>query len=448
MARAKAGVGDLVPKTAPAMELTYPISPDYIRSWTAERAIAEVIANAIDADPDGFSVSNADGVLDITDGAALGSGAEGMVLGFSDKRGQDDKIGQFGEGLKIASLVLARDSAVGGMLIETVGYSVVPVVVDQEAMSGLSIPSKSGSPTKVLRWRLWSCDRPAGTRVRIAVSERIAKAAQARFLHLTETGYTPPSGAGRVIASGKTGRVYIGGVLVSERPGFAFSYDLSLQNSREMQNRDRVVIDGGHLNSAVRAAFKCCEDRGILTSLVQKAVFDKVAEAEGDFFAANDISSAQKRMLREIGQDIFGGESVFHAGNSSAEAEAALDLVDRGYKCLTAPSLTYWRAERMFGLLGVPSAAALAKGLAPRKREVAEWVADEDLTSAERSVLSRAVNLMRSLWGPQAVGRARVYGEVKMPGSECLDWSGFYEPGSGDTCIKRSQLARNAMAAQ
>jgi hypothetical protein len=442
MARAKTGIGDLVPKAAPVAEMTYPISPDYIKNWSAERAIAEIIANAIDADPRGFSISYADGVLDISDGAALGIGAEGMVLGFSDKRDRDDQIGQFGEGLKIASLVLARDPSVGGVFIETVGYSVVPVVVDQKAIVGLSIPSKSAVPTKVLRWRLWPCDRVAGTRIRIVVPERVAKAAQARFLHITDQPYEVPTGSGRVITSGKAGRIYIGGVLVSERRDFALSYDLSLQASRTMQNRDRVVIDGAHLSEAVRKVLYECVSREVLEVLVARALAGKVSPAEAAIFSGYQMPAAQKRIFHEIGQSLFGGKLVFYMGRGVDEAEASIDLPVRGYTEVSVPKLEGYVADSLMSLLGVPTASSIVKNKVPVKRETVTWVADSDLTPAECLVRDQAVALMRSLFGSEAVARVHVYSKVEADRGECLGWDGFYENnGDGDICLRRDRLA-------
>ena len=51
-------------------ELTYPISPDYVKSWTAERAIAELIANALDEDPHARAWWDS-GVLTIEDNGRL-----------------------------------------------------------------------------------------------------------------------------------------------------------------------------------------------------------------------------------------------------------------------------------------------------------------------------------------------------------------------------------------
>ena len=71
----------------PVQRLTYPISPEYVAGWDAERALAELVANAHDDDPK-FTFQWSDGVLSIED-RGPGIPEEGLVLGWSSKRGPD-----------------------------------------------------------------------------------------------------------------------------------------------------------------------------------------------------------------------------------------------------------------------------------------------------------------------------------------------------------------------
>src|SRR4051812_20289691 len=138
--------------------LTYPISPDYVRSWTPVRALCELIANALDEDPDA-TVSWADGVLTIADDGP-GIPEEGMILGYSTKTAA--QIGQFGEGKKLACLVLARSPDVGVVRCETVGYGFIPTVERRRLLEGL-IPSRSGHGAEVLVYHLRANGRTHGT---------------------------------------------------------------------------------------------------------------------------------------------------------------------------------------------------------------------------------------------------------------------------------------------
>src|SRR4051812_13837130 len=84
--------------TATVDTLAYPISPDYVKSWTPVRGLCELIANALDEDSNA-TVSWADGVLTIADDGP-GIPEEGLILGYSAKTAR--QIGQFGEGKKLA----------------------------------------------------------------------------------------------------------------------------------------------------------------------------------------------------------------------------------------------------------------------------------------------------------------------------------------------------------
>jgi hypothetical protein len=91
---------------------------------TPVRALCELIANALDEDPNATAIW-AEGVLTITDDGP-GIPEEGMVLGYSSKT--VTQIGQFGEGKKLAFLVLDRNPQIGAVHCETVGYRFTPTV--------------------------------------------------------------------------------------------------------------------------------------------------------------------------------------------------------------------------------------------------------------------------------------------------------------------------------
>ena len=94
--RASASAATAAPAPTTVDTLAYPISPDYVKSWTPVRALCELIANALDEDRHA-TVGWADGVLSIADNGP-GIPEEGLILGYSTKTNQ--QIGQFGEGKK------------------------------------------------------------------------------------------------------------------------------------------------------------------------------------------------------------------------------------------------------------------------------------------------------------------------------------------------------------
>lgn len=103
-------------------KIIYPISPDYVSNWTIKDAIREYIANAIDTGTD-IRVEYKNGearIVDSGDGIRL----KNFIFGISEK--SKDDIGQFGEGLKVASLVMARNNR--KVEIQTIGYTYYPTI--------------------------------------------------------------------------------------------------------------------------------------------------------------------------------------------------------------------------------------------------------------------------------------------------------------------------------
>jgi len=84
-----------------------PLSRDYVRHWGLKEAIRELVQNALDSESP-FEYAFADGQLFITSRFARLE-ASTLVLGSTSKSDRTDAIGSFGEGYKIALLVLTRN---------------------------------------------------------------------------------------------------------------------------------------------------------------------------------------------------------------------------------------------------------------------------------------------------------------------------------------------------
>lgn len=95
------------------MEKSYPLplSRDYVRHWGVTEAVRELIQNAIDSSAD-FEYATLDqddcshSLVLRSRGVTLDPST--LVLGVTSKADDDSKIGSFGEGYKIALLVLTR----------------------------------------------------------------------------------------------------------------------------------------------------------------------------------------------------------------------------------------------------------------------------------------------------------------------------------------------------
>lgn len=85
------------------------ISPNYVSNWGINEAIREILQNAIDADKNGYkkSIYYSENTLYINN-EGISLSAKDLILGCSSKSDQDGMIGKYGEGFKLALVVLLR----------------------------------------------------------------------------------------------------------------------------------------------------------------------------------------------------------------------------------------------------------------------------------------------------------------------------------------------------
>lgn len=408
--------------------LAYPISPDYVKSWTAVRGLCELIANALDEDHEAH-VGWADGVLSITD-EGPGIPEEGLILGYSTKTAT--QIGQFGEGKKLACLVLARSADIGAVRCETVGYGFTPAVERRRLLGGL-IPSRSAQGAEVLVYHLYRNDRARGTVFTVACPQKLAREAIGRFRALTEPGYRPPTAPGGCVLTGDPGRVWIGGVLVSTMPGFHASYDLPLQD-KALQNRDRTVIEAGALHDAVAAILAASEDQHIIDRFASHVLAGGKLREPEQFFTRVTHPRARAAWRTWARAHLPAKTFCTTSGNEAA----ALDLVSLGFTEVTARGLSARDQWALMQLLGVEVARARQKRHHEKTRDKTTWVADRALTAAQRTALADATRLVRRAVGPFALDRVRVYAHSE----EMSCALGFYNPRNGDVAVHQDALSQ------
>ena len=88
-------------------KIRLPISSNYVQHWGFWEAIREILQNAIDTKDFNISQMISSGVLKIESHAGA-MDLSSLVLGESSKRDDKNSIGKYGEGYKLALLVLCR----------------------------------------------------------------------------------------------------------------------------------------------------------------------------------------------------------------------------------------------------------------------------------------------------------------------------------------------------
>lgn len=84
-----------------------PMSIDYIKSWTVSEALRELVQNQIDNTSEAITEVNEEGLFIGNRTGKLSTST--LVLGSSTKSEDRNKLGEYGEGYKLAMLVLLRE---------------------------------------------------------------------------------------------------------------------------------------------------------------------------------------------------------------------------------------------------------------------------------------------------------------------------------------------------
>lgn len=246
------------------MELVYTtISPNYCPAWVVKEALRELIQEGLDVRTTygcdlEIRYDHDDRCLVIEDNGP-GFPLSCLVMGMSNKRDNPDTIGQFGEGMKLACLVLAR---LGRRVeISTRDFTIRPVITVNPAFN-----------CDVLAFEVSRGTCRDGTTIRAGVTAEEAAEAMDLFLSLTASNrfYVPVDGGTRPATSDDEiflpgGYVFVQGVAVTvpnHDTDLLFSYNLK---AKDIQSRDRWAVDIKHLSSLIADCWRQCSNSHLIT---------------------------------------------------------------------------------------------------------------------------------------------------------------------------------------
>ncbi|WP_331762439.1 ATP-binding protein (plasmid) [Streptomyces sp. NBC_01527] len=416
-------------------KLRYPMAPDYVRDWTAKRALKEFVSNAIDASAT-YEVSWADGQLTVED-EGPGIPYEGLLFGGSQK--DTRHIGQFGEGKKLALLVLARDPQIGEVAVETVGYRFTADLEESDLLKHIGAASTDRNP-KVLVLTFSDSDRRTGTRITVECDRRLADELISEVRYLNEPGYTPPQEHAEIILDGDPGRIWVGGILVTTDPRLIASYDLPLATAKHHQNRDRTIVSTSVLEQHIRNALAQCTDPRVLIQFVEHALSGgDLAGPEAFFSRVTSSNYDVRQTFRQLAKDRWPDGRIYHSSTGAAH-EAELGLQDLGWECVTT-GLNPSEHRSLMNLLGVgdpPRAAAISRTReAPQPTTV--WTTIGNLTHPQRRTLDLARGILEATYGRGCLGSLRVFLHHEF-GYDGCSARGFYVAGTDTIAVHVGDL--------
>jgi len=226
------------------LELT--IGPNYIPDWGAWEAIREFIQNTLDANQAGYKMDirrNPNGTLVLrNEGARLQY--SDLILGSSSK--QDGEFrGQYGEGFKLAMMVLCR-------MARDNNSSEPPIRIKTGAEMWRPTLKKSATfGTEILNIEITNVQDDNGITVYIPnISDALWKIIQDRVLDLGKTMKISSSKYGDILLDQKNNsQLFVKGLWISEAPRQAkFGYNLTMATV----DRDRKVAEYSSVTSALR----------------------------------------------------------------------------------------------------------------------------------------------------------------------------------------------------
>lgn len=369
--------------------LEYPLSPKYIPNWTVVEALRELIANALDTKSNpSVKYHKTLGQAVISDQAA-GIPRPFWVFG----EGNHGEIGQFGEGLKLALLVLARENV--PVVVSTIGYDVSP-----------RMQFSTTYETNVLALDFSPNGRTAGTEISINCTKENFLTAKNLFLELTSKKFVSK----KLGILAESGMLYINGVFVQKMENYLWGYNITTKSAA---NRDRSILDN---------------------QLVQEEISKKITSITSVATISRFIDEGQKNQnIAEVGiymyperTQKFWQRAFINLYGKKACISHSLEFDSRatkmGWKPITFP---YYLAN-ILSESGIKKSTDINKGKAPKSLRLTS-----PLTESEKNTLKIARSISEKVVPDVAISQVRIVESIHSEGDNQngLTTLGLYKKG-------------------
>lgn len=356
------------------------ISPDFVKKWTTEEAVREVVQNYLDSraeyDCGGRLYVNEEGRCVVKD---EGPGIElrHLALGVSEK--SDQAIGKFGKGLKQALLVLAREGR--QPVILSGGMRISPVIAWSEDyqvdMLHFDIAAAKGSGKKV-----------KGTYVMFDCNAEELEAGKSYFMAFDKKNREKVSD--RVTLPG--GDIFVNGSKVGRIEGALFTYSLDHKDAEKALSSDRDMIDRDYLQEPIRRIIARESNPAMAVAIMEALAGDRKGVDPDNFFERQtgmhyvDLEPEQLDVWKRAFFKVFGRNAVI-IDVQGLDADASKKLRYAGYNPIDLP----WQWQRAVCWCEVPRVSEIVKELGKKE---AEFYNEADLEPGEVKNLYRAMEII------------------------------------------------------
>lgn len=273
---------------------------DYQPDWGVAEALRELVANALDAEASGHppaQFEHSGNTLRIRSPKVRLS-REHLLLGKSENRAHQSAIGQFGEGLKLGLLVLAREAK---------KYAIsTKITNDDETWTPALEPSDTFGGAEVLTISTRALQSPRGYfEVAIdGINAEFWEGMKGMFLALhpcvaaVTEGIRVRPGMRVFLDPALKGKLYNKGVFVTNDPKARFGYELDMELNRDRQFYDRYAALYA-IATAMRTVF---EKEAVNSDARRKKWLTEIgkAVAEGDACTEVEAATTYEGIAREV----------------------------------------------------------------------------------------------------------------------------------------------------
>jgi len=234
------------------IELT--IKSDYLENWSIRDGLRELLQNAVDAAVDtgeapilSYNPRRCEGRI-TSPGAVLTRDA--LLLGQTTKRGREDQIGQFGEGLKLGVLALLHHEK--GIRFLTPTEAWVPAIEESKQFPGQRVLTIRTTPRTLAKAASIEHLNSEQTTVTVSgLSRHEWNAAVGLFRGLGPDAEHIHTTSGSILLDpSQRGRLYVKGVLIETDQSLHYGYDLrvaEVDRDRKMVSRSAALVTIVHL---------------------------------------------------------------------------------------------------------------------------------------------------------------------------------------------------------
>lgn len=241
-------------------KITYPIAKDYVQSWSILDAGREVLANAIDSSPDAQILWKNGRCVIIDNGKGILK--KHFVIGNSEK--DNEAIGLFGEGFKMASLVLAREKR--NMVINTVGCSYKPAIEASEEFG-----------TEIFCFYYENNNRKTGTEISFIATESEVEKIKDMFITFRPETKIISSSSKVDVIDDRNGYIYVNGLHAASINSL-FSYNV--KEKALVDSRDRNHVDEVKLNQLLESFYNTTSDTEIIKKIMTGWISDDTTKSK------------------------------------------------------------------------------------------------------------------------------------------------------------------------